>query len=433
MLGDPLAKVQIGATLEGRREGHGAGDPRYTLPRWKRMQASGTTELNMENSYQMVIDGASVPAADGKTFSVENPATGERLADVAAASQADVDRAVAVARRSFAAGVWRNLEPKQRGALLWKLADALESRTEEFATVETRNSGMPLWRSRNSVERGLDVIRFYAGMCTKIFGRTSQISQGMGAEYHAYTAHEPIGVAGLIAPWNGPLLVVCNKVAPALAAGCSVIVKPAEQTPLTALMFAQLALEVGIPPGVVNVVTGPGPDTGAALTAHADVDKISFTGSTAVGKRIVQAAAGNLKRLSLELGGKSPVFVFDDADMDIALAGCAKAIFNNTGQVCVAGSRLYVQKKSYDRVVAGLIDIARAYRLGDGMLPETELGPVVSEQQQNRVLEYIRSGKEEGAELVTGGRKHGTVGYFIEPTVILTKDPSSTHLLVGRV
>lgn len=374
-------------------------------------------------NYQMLIDGKSVDALSRQTFEVENPATGECIATVPFGRSEDVDLAVAAARRAFEQGSWRNLQPKERGQFLWKLADALQARTEEFAILETLDSGMPLWRSRHSVGRGLDAIRFYAGMCTKIYGRTAEPSVGDGLEYLAYTTREPVGVAGLIVPWNGPLLVVCNKMAPALAAGCSVIVKPAEQTPLTAIRFAELVLETGIPPGVFNVVTGLGPEAGTALTAHDDVDKISFTGSTSVGKQIVRAAAGNLKRLSLELGGKSPVFVFDDADEDIMLAGCAKAIFNNTGQTCVAGSRLYVQKKSYDRVVSGLVDIARKYRLGDGMKPDTELGPVVSALQEKRILEYIRLGTEEGAELVAGGRKSGEQGYFIEPTIFAATKP----------
>jgi acyl-CoA reductase-like NAD-dependent aldehyde dehydrogenase len=386
--------------------------------------ASGAEAL-VQADNRLWIDGEWASAASGGKIDVINPATGQVFASLAAGTSADIATAAASARRSFRSGAWRKLTGAERGRILWRLSDLLERDAESLARIETLDCGMPLTRTRVHLSRGIEAIRYYAGMCTKIHGRTAELS-GPDIEYHSYVRREPVGVVGMITPWNGPLLVVCNKVAPALAAGCSVIVKPPEDTSLTALAFARLAAEAGVPAGVVNVVTGTGLEAGAALAAHPDVNKISFTGSTAVGKELVRASAGNLKRLSLELGGKSPVFVFDDADMELAIPVCFRAIFANSGQVCVAGSRLYVQKGSIDRVVSGLKQLAEATRLGNGLDPRTELGPLVSQRHRERVMRYIRSGLEEGVELVTGGRMPAQDGYFVEPTIFLNARKDAT-------
>ena len=296
------------------------------------------------------------------------------------------------------------------------LVRLLERHLDELVELEIIDNGMPISLVTRAIERAIDGVRYYAGMCTKLHGVTTELS-GQRAEFHAYSLVEPVGVVGLIVPWNSPLSAACNKVAPALAAGCSCVLKPAEQTPLTALRLGQLALEAGVPPGVLNVVTGIGSAAGAALAQHPDVDKISFTGSTEVGKALVKMAAGNLKRLTLELGGKSPVFVFDDADMQIAIPRAAAAIFSNSGQVCYAGSRLFVQRKSFDKVVEGIAAIAAKMRVGDSFDPKTELGPLISDRQRQTVMSYIDTGIADKARLVTGGKQMQRAGYFVEPTV----------------
>jgi len=370
----------------------------------------------VQKPLQMLIDGKWVDAVSGARLDVENPSTGEVFASVPAGDAQDVDLAVQAARRSFDQGAWARMSAVQRERILWKLSDLFEQNIKELVELEIIDNGMPISLITRAVERAIDGFRYYAGMCTKIHGRTSDIS-GLRAEFHAYSLAEPVGVAALIVPWNSPFAAACNKIAPALAAGCSTVLKPAEQTPLSALRIGELALEAGVPPGVLNVVTGLGHAAGAALANHHDVDKISFTGSTAVGKQLVQAAAGNLKRLSLELGGKSPVFVFDDADLDIAIPRAAGAIFSNSGQICYAGSRLYVQQGVFDKVVAGVAEIAKKMRMGDSFDRKTELGPLISERQRRTVMDYIESGVAEGAELVTGGRPLDRRGYFVEPTV----------------
>jgi len=370
----------------------------------------------VQKPLQMLIDGKWTNAASGNRIDVENPSTGAVIASVPAGDAADVELAVQAARRSFDKGTWARMSAVQHERILWRLSDLFEQHLDELVELEIIDNGMPISLIKRAVERAIDGFRYYAGMCTKIHGRTSDIS-GLRAEFHAYSLSEPVGVVGLIVPWNSPFAAACNKIAPALAAGCSAILKPAEQTPLSALRIGELALEAGIPPGVLNVVTGLGRAAGAALANHPDVDKISFTGSTEVGKQLVQSAAGNLKRLSLELGGKSPVFVFDDADMDIAIPRAAAAIFSNSGQICYAGSRLYIQKASYDRVVSGIADIAKKMRAGDSFDRKTELGPLISDRQRRTVMEYIENGIAEGAELVTGGRPLDRRGYFVEPTV----------------
>jgi phenylacetaldehyde dehydrogenase len=345
------------------------------------------------------------------------------LDECAAGEKADIDLAVKAARRAFEQGPWSRLTPGQRGRLIWKLADLLESHLDEFAQIESLDNGKPLAVARVAdVPLAVDLLRYMAGWSTKIDGHTLSTSQ-LGAEFFAYTLREPIGVIGQIIPWNFPLLMAAWKLGPALATGCTVVLKPAEQTPLSALRLGELIEEAGFPPGVVNIVTGYGETAGAALAAHPDVDKVAFTGSTEVGKLIVQAAAGNLKKVSLELGGKSPNIVFGDADLETAISGAANAIFFNHGQCCCAGSRLYVQKKIFDEVLAGVTEHAKKIKVREGFNPESDMGPLVSEEQLNRVLGFLESGKADGVKTVVGGNRVGEQGYFVEPTILTGARP----------
>ncbi|MEE9139332.1 MAG: aldehyde dehydrogenase family protein [Alphaproteobacteria bacterium] len=375
---------------------------------------------------QLLIDGEWVDAASGKTFSVYEPATGEVIAHVAEGEKEDIDRAVKAARKAFESGPWPNMTPSERGKLIWKLADLLEQNLEEFAELETLDNGKPITVSRGAdVPLAIDLFRYMAGWATKIHGETIPISVPYmpGAEFHAYTLREPVGVVGQIVPWNFSLLMAVWKLGPALATGCTIVLKPAEQTPLTALRLGELFQEAGFPPGVINIITGFGEGAGAPLAAHPDVDKVAFTGSTEVGKLIANAATGNLKKVSLELGGKSPTIVFSDADLDVAIPGVASAIFFNHGQCCCAGSRLYAHKSVFDRVVDGVSGEAGKIKLGPGMNPTTEMGPLVSQEQMTRVTGYIESGLAEGAKAVTGGKRKGDKGYFVEPTVLVDTNP----------
>ena len=374
----------------------------------------------------MFINNQFVPAASGKTFPSYNPATGEVLAQVAEADREDIDRAVKAARKAFEGTAWADMSASQRGRLIWKLGDLLEQRLEEFAQLESLDNGKPLAVARVAdVPLAVDLFRYMAGWATKIEGNTIPISAGTKrTQYLAYTRREPVGVVGQIIPWNFPLLMAAWKLGPALATGCTVVLKPAEQTPLSALLLAELIAEAGFPEGVVNVVTGYGETAGAALAAHPDVDKIAFTGSTEVGKLIVQAASGNLKKVSLELGGKSPNIVFDDADMRATVPGAASAIFFNHGQCCCAGSRLYVEKDMFDQVVEGVADQAKKIKVGPGFEPDTNMGPLVSKEQLDRVCNYLESGLNEGAEAVVGGKKKDGSGYFVEPTVLVKTNPN---------
>ena len=371
---------------------------------------------------QMLINGKWVNAASGKFFPTYNPATGEVLAQVAEGDKEDIDRAVAAARAAFDRGPWKKFTPSERGRIVWKLADLLEKHAEEFAQLECLDQGKPLAIARIAdIPVSIDQLRYYAGWATKIEGSTIPIS-AHGAKFLAYTLREPIGVVGQIIPWNFPLIMATLKLAPALASGCTVVLKPAEQTPLTALMLGELIQEAGFPEGVVNIVTGYGETAGAALAAHPHVDKIAFTGSTEVGKLIVHAAAGNLKKVSLELGGKSPNIVFHDAEIDSAIPGAANAIFFNQGQVCCAGSRLYVEDKQFDKVVDGVSQLASKIRIGPGMEATSQMGPLVSEEQLNRVCSYLESGLSEGAKATVGGSREGNKGYFVQPTVLVNTD-----------
>jgi phenylacetaldehyde dehydrogenase len=367
---------------------------------------------------KMLINGKWVEAASGKTFETYNPATGEVLARVAEGDREDIDRAVKAARAAFN-GKWSQLTPSQRGRMIWKLGELLEQHRDEFAELESLDNGKPYKVARAAdVPLAADLFFYMAGWATKIEGNTIPIST-RGAKFLAYTLREPVGVVGQIIPWNFPLLMAAWKLGPALATGNTVVLKPAEQTPLTALRLGELFQEAGFPDGVVNIVPGYGETAGAALSAHPDVDKVAFTGSTEVGKLILQAAAGNLKKVSLELGGKSPNVVFADVDLDSAIAGASSAIFFNHGQCCCAGSRLYVENKIFEKVVEGVAEHAKKINVGAGMEPSTEMGPLVSAEQMNRVCGYLDSGLSEGAKAVAGGGRHGDKGYFVKPTVLV--------------
>src|SRR5579862_9038391 len=370
---------------------------------------------------KLFIDGQWTEAASGKTFETPNPATGETLAHVAEGDAEDIDRAVRAARKAFDHGPWSRMTPSERGRIIWRIGDLILEHAQELAQLESLDNGKPYAVALAAdVPLAADMFHYMAGWATKIEGNSINISVPYmpGANFHSYTLREPLGVVGQIIPWNFPLLMAAWKLGPALAAGNCVVLKPAEQTPLTALRLAGLIAEAGMPEGVVNVVPGFGETAGAALAAHNDVDKVAFTGSTEVGKLIVAAAAGNLKKVTLELGGKSPNIVFADADNDAAIRGAANGIFFNHGQCCNAGSRLYVQSDAFDDVVAGVAEQAKKITLGPGMAPTTQMGPLISEEQFGKVLGYLESGVEQGAETVIGGRRHGERGYFVEPTIL---------------
>ena len=376
---------------------------------------------------QILINNKWQDAASGKTFQTFNPATGEVLATLAEGDKEDINRAVAAARKAFDTGAWRKMTASERGRMIWKFADLLEQHTEEFATLEALDNGKPISVARAAdVPLAVDLLRYMAGWTTKIEGNTIPISvpYAPGAKFLAYTLKEPVGVVGQIIPWNFPLLMAAWKLGPALAAGCCIVLKPAEQTPLSALRLGELAIEAGLPEGVLNIVTGFGETAGAPLAAHPDVDKVAFTGSTEVGKLILQAAAGNLKKVTLELGGKSPNVVYADSDLSKAIPGAASAIFFNQGQCCCAGSRLFVEKSVFDKVVDGVAEHASKIKVGPGLDPDTQMGPLVSDEQFSRVCSYLESGRTEGAKAVVGGKRKGDKGYFVEPTVLVNTKPN---------
>ncbi len=382
----------------------------------------------LKSTQKLLIDGKRVDAASGETFEAIDPSNNRVLCRVAKGGKEDIDRAVKAARKAFESGPWRKLTVSERGKMIWKLADLIEEHSEEFAQLETLDNGKPLAIARAAdVPLTVDHFRYYAGLATKIHGETIDISvpYAPGASFFDFTLREPMGVVGQIIPWNFPLLMAAWKMGVALATGNCVILKPAEQTPLSALLLAGLFSEAGFPDGVVNVVTGY-PDAGEALANHEDVDKVAFTGSTEVGHEIVKASAGNLKRISLELGGKSPSIVFADADLEVAAAGVSGAIFFNHGQCCCAGSRLLVHKKVYDELIERVADNAKNIKLGPGMCSDTDMGPMVSKEQQDRVMGYIQSGGSEGAEALAGGKIPGgdlSSGCFVEPTVFTKVSP----------
>jgi len=375
----------------------------------------------LDKPRKMFIDGTWVEAASGKTFPTYNPATGEVMAQVAEGDREDINRAVKAARRAFDGGPWPEMSASERGRMIWKLGDLIEQHLEEFAQLESLDNGKPLSVARVAdVPLAADLFRYMAGWATKIEGNTIPFS----TKFHAYTRREPVGVVGQIIPWNFPLLMAAWKLGPALATGCTVVLKPAEQIPLSALLLAELIAEAGFPNGVVNVVPGYGETAGAALPSHPDVDKVAFTGSTEVGKLILQAAAGNLKKVSLELGGKSPNILFADADMQASIPGAANAIFFNHGQCCCAGSRLYVEQQIFDEVVEGVAERAKKIKLGHGFDADTDMGPLVSQEQLNRVCGFLEAGLSEGAEAVVGGKRGAGKGYFVEPTVMVKTNPN---------
>ena len=363
----------------------------------------------------LLIGGKWIDSVSGKTFATINPSTGQTICQVAEGDKADVDMAVKAARQAFESGPWAKMNASDRGRLLYKLADLIESHKEELAALESLDNGKPY---RDSIAADLPLTikcyRYYAGWADKIHGKTIPVD----GNFFCYTRHEAIGVVGQIIPWNFPLLMQAWKWGPALASGCTVVLKPAEQTPLTALRIAALAQEAGFPDGVINVIPGYGPTAGAALTGHMDVDKVAFTGEGSTGQIILEAAArSNLKRVSLELGGKSPNIVFADADLDAAVEGAYIGLFFNQGQCCCAGSRLFVEESVHDKFVERLVKKAQGQKVGDPFDPQTTQGPQVSQEQCDRVMGFIDAGKHEGAKLVTGGRRVGDKGYFIEPTV----------------
>lgn len=365
----------------------------------------------------LFIDGQSRPALSGKTFESISPRNGERLALVAQAGKEDVDLAVAAARRAFE-GEWSRCKPFDRQQLMLKLADLVDKHYDELALLDTLDMGGPISRTTLGRRRAVALLRYYAGLATTIQGDT--IPNSAPGEHFSYTLKEPVGVVAAINPWNGPIGLAIWKLCPVLATGCTVVLKPAEQAPLSPLRLAELCMEAGFPAGVVNVIAGFG-DAGAALAEHPGVDKIAFTGSTEVGQKIVRAAAGNLKRMSMELGGKSPDIVFADADLDAAVPGAAMAVFQNTGQICSAGTRLFVQRPVYEEFVQRVAAYAKTLKVGDPLDPATQLGPVVSAEQLDRVAGYLALGVEQGARVLAGGERltGGALanGYFVAPTV----------------
>ncbi|MGV8675564.1 aldehyde dehydrogenase family protein [Pseudomonas aeruginosa] len=379
---------------------------------------------------RMLIGADWVDAASGNRMNLRNPATGEPLASVPSAAALDVDRAVQAARQAFDNSAWSRTRPRDRQNLLWRLADLLERDAQMLAELECLNNGKSAQIARiMDVQLCIDFLRYMAGWATKIEGSTVEPSLPLmpDGDFHAFIRREAVGVVGAIVAWNFPLLLACWKLGPALATGCTVVLKPADETPLSALKLAELVLEAGYPAGVLNVITGTGLNAGTALTSHPGVDKLTFTGSTEVGKQIGKAAMDNMTRVTLELGGKSPTIVMADADLQVAAAGAASAIFFNQGQVCCAGSRLYVQRKHFDRVVGDIADIANGMKLGNGLDPSVAMGPLISAKQQDRVYNYIEMGRELGATVACGGEKFGP-GYFVKPTVIV--DVDQKHRLV---
>src|SRR6202050_3882336 len=366
---------------------------------------------------KMLINGQWVSSISGKTFPTYNPSTGEVLAQGAEGDRKDIKQAVKAARKAFDHGPWRRLTSSERGRLIWKLADLIESHTEEFAYLESLDNGKPLAVARVAdVPLTVDLFRYMAGWTTKIEGNTIPISVP-GGKYFAYTLSQPVGVFGQIIPWNFPLLMAAWKLGPALACGNTVILKPAEQTPLTALRLGELITEAGLPEGVLNIVTGFGPGAGSSIAEHPAIDKVAFTGSTEVGKIILKASAGNLKKVSLELGGKAPNIIFPDADLDQAVPTSMMGVYFNSGQVCCAGTRIFVQRDRYDEVVEKFANFSKGVSVGDPFDKKNVIGPVVSQEQFDRVKGYLDIGKKEGAKVSAGGETYGEKGYFVKDTV----------------
>ena len=387
-----------------------------TLPE----QLSEPAKEFAQRRQRLLIDGEWVDAEGGRTFETVDPATGQPITEVAHAGASDVDKAVRSARRALEEGPWQTAPAAERARLLYRLADLVGQNADELAELESLDNGKPVKLARAvDVSQTIGWLRHFGGWAERIRGEVLPVRQ---PDMHCYTRKEPVGVCGQIIPWNFPMLMASWKLAPALAAGCTVVLKPAEQTPLSALRLGELALEAGFPPGVINILTGDG-ETGAALVDHGGVDKVAFTGSTEVGREIAAKAGRALKRVTLELGGKSPNIILPDADLKAAVTGSFMGIYFNTGQACNAGSRLFVHRDQFDEVVAALAERAAKSRVGPGLDPNTQLGPVVSAEQRERVLSYIQAGRDEGAELVAGGEvKDENGGYFIPPTLFTATD-----------
>lgn len=378
------------------------------------LEVSNKLQKFLSGPKKLFINGQFVESVSKKTFSTPNPATGQKLADVYEADKEDIDAAVKAARKAFEQGPWSKMSASARSRLMYKLADLMEENKTELAQLETLDNGKPINETTyGDIPLAIEHMRYFAGWSTKIVGQTIPVS----GNYFNYTKHEPVGVVGQIIPWNFPLLMAMWKIGAALATGCTVVLKPAEQTPLSALYLAELTVEAGFPDGVINIVPGFGETAGQALVDHPDVNKIAFTGSTEVGKLIMRSASYSLKRVTLELGGKSPNIILPDADFSKAIPGALNGVMFNQGQVCCAGSRVYIQKKHYDNVVADMTSHAKNIRQGAGLDPNTQIGPLVSQEQQNRVLGYIEKGKEEGAEILVGGNNPQEEGYFVSPTI----------------
>nr|WP_035883414.1 aldehyde dehydrogenase family protein [Cupriavidus metallidurans] len=362
---------------------------------------------------RLLIGGEWVEAVSGKVFETINPSTEEVLTTVAEADSADIDAAVKAARRAFESPSWSGVSPQTRSRLLFKIAELVDRHADEFAALESLDNGTPLSAGTARVAQVAEIFRYYGGWPSKIHGTTNPTD----ASTFLYMVREPMGVCALINAWNVPLVMAAMKIAPALACGNTVLMKPAEQTPLTTLRLGELIQEAGVPPGVVNIVPGFGPTAGAAMAAHPDIDKIAFTGSTGVGKHILQASAGNLKKVTLELGGKSPNIIFPDADINRAIEAAVNAFCRNSGQICSAGTRLFVHESLYDEVTERVVRIASGYKVGSPLDPDTKLGPLISDKQMDRVLSYVGTGESDGATLQCGGGRVGNVGYFVQPTV----------------
>jgi len=377
---------------------------------------------------KLLIGGEWVDAASGKRFDTLNPANGRVLTSVAEGGAEDVDRAVAAARKAFESGPWPKMAPKQRARLLWRIGELIDELADELAELESLDNGKPIRESRfGDIPNAADIFQYYAGWVTKIEGETIPVNT---PNMFGFTLREPMGVCGQIIPWNFPLLMAAWKLAPALACGNTVVLKPAEQTPLTALRLGELILEAGMPEGVVNIVTGFGPDSaGEALAKHTDVDKVAFTGEANTGRAIMQSATTNLKRISLELGGKSPNIVLPDADVSTAVRGAMIGIFYNQGQVCCAGSRLFVHESVHDEFTDTFVRFADSVKQGDPLAKETEMGPQVSEEQMQRVLDYVKVGADEGGKVLCGGERASESGFYVRPTII---DGVSNDMRVAR-
>jgi betaine-aldehyde dehydrogenase len=366
-------------------------------------------------TFQLLIAGKMVDAASGETFEALNPATGKAIANVAKAGKEDVDRAVAAARKAFDEGPWPKLSPNERGRVLQRIANRVRERADELAELESRNTGKPIARAKGEILGAATIYEYYAGAADKFYGETLPL----GGNVLNTTWREPVGVCGQIVPWNFPFSMATWKVAPALATGCTLILKPASNTPLTAVLLGEICYEAGVPEGVVNVLPGPGGEIGEYMAAHPEIDKIAFTGETATGTKILKAAADTIKKVSLELGGKSPNIVFADADLEKAAAAAVPAAFGNSGQVCTARTRLFVGKKAYDDVMQILVDQTESFKVGDPFESGTLMGPMISNSQWERVTNYVEIGRDEGAELVYGGVRPSAFndGFFIQPTI----------------